>query len=66
VAQVGVVMAVHAAFATLLAQAPRWEGTLSQTRLSPVAEVLRAAAAAQAAPEAPLEASPAREPVLAR
>jgi hypothetical protein len=42
VAQVGVVMAVHAAFATLLAQAPRWEGTLSKVRLSAIAEALRA------------------------
>ncbi len=50
VAQVGVVLAVHAAFATLLASAPRWEGTLSRTRLSPVAEALRAAAAAEASP----------------
>ena len=65
VAQVGVVMAVHAAFATLLASAPRREGTLSRTSLSPVAEALRAAAAAQAAPEAPLEASRAAEPALA-
>jgi hypothetical protein len=46
VAQVGVVMAVHAVFATLLASAPRWEGTLSQTSLSPVAEALKAAAKA--------------------
>src|SRR4051794_18876581 len=49
VAQVGVVMAVHAAFAVLLASAPRREGTLSQTRLGPVAEALRAAAEAAAA-----------------
>jgi hypothetical protein len=65
VAQVGVVLAVHAAFATLLASAPRWEGTLSRTSLSPVAEALRRAAAAQAAPEAPQETSPAAEPTLA-
>jgi hypothetical protein len=26
----GVILVVHAAFATLLAMAPRWEGTLSQ------------------------------------
>jgi Transposase DDE domain/Transposase domain (DUF772) len=45
VASVGVVMAVHAAFATLLASAPRWEGTLSKMGLSPVAEALRARAA---------------------
>jgi hypothetical protein len=38
---VGVVLVVHLTFATLLAQAPRWEGTLGQTRLGPVAEALR-------------------------
>jgi hypothetical protein len=58
VAQVGVVMAVHAAFATLLASAPRWEGTLCQTSLSPVAEALRGAAS-EKAPEASREAVPA-------
>ncbi len=42
VAQVGVVLAVHAAFATLLASAPRREGTLGKIRLSPIAEALRA------------------------
>jgi hypothetical protein len=63
VAQVGVVLAVHAAFATLLASAPRREGTLSATRLSPVAEALRAAAA-QSAPEVPGEGSSAAEPAL--
>lgn len=46
-AQVGVVMIVHAAFATLLASAPRHEGrpspkTLGQTRLSAIAQALRA------------------------
>ncbi len=40
-AQVGVVMVVHAAFATLLAAAPRREGTLGKMRLSPIAEALR-------------------------
>jgi hypothetical protein len=40
-AQVGVVMLVHAAFATLLARAPRREGTLCQTRLSPIQQALR-------------------------
>jgi hypothetical protein len=40
-ARVGVVMAVHAAFALLLAKAPRHEGTLSQTRLSPIALALQ-------------------------
>jgi hypothetical protein len=39
-ALLGVVLVVHAAFATLLAMAPRWEGTLGQTRLSPIAQAL--------------------------
>jgi hypothetical protein len=43
-AQVGVVLAVHAVFATLLACAPRREGTLGKIRLSPLAEALRAKA----------------------
>ena len=38
---VGAVMVVQLAFATLLAKAPRWEGTLGQTRLGPIAEALR-------------------------
>jgi hypothetical protein len=38
---VGAVLVVHLVFATLLAKAPRWEGTLGQTRLGPVAEALR-------------------------
>jgi hypothetical protein len=38
---VGALMVVHLVFATLLAKAPRWEGTLGQTRLGPVAEALR-------------------------
>jgi DDE family transposase/transposase-like protein DUF772 len=42
VAQVGVVLAVHAVFATLLARAPRREGTLGKIGLSPIAEALRA------------------------
>ena len=45
---VGVVMVVHLVFAVLLAQAPRWEGTLGQTRLGPVAEALRQPTTAQA------------------
>jgi hypothetical protein len=44
VAEVGVVMAVHAAFATLLASSPRREGTLGKLKLSPIAEALRAKA----------------------
>ena len=47
VAQVGVVLAVHAVFATLLASAPRREGTLGKIRLSPIAEALRAKAKAE-------------------
>jgi hypothetical protein len=52
VAQVGVVMAVHAAFATLLASAPRREGTLGKIGLSPIARALRTNAVdhAQAVP----------------
>jgi hypothetical protein len=45
-AMVGVVMVVHLVFATLLAKAPRWEGTLSQTRIGPVAKALQDTAAA--------------------
>jgi Transposase DDE domain/Transposase domain (DUF772) len=41
-ANVGVVMLVHAGLATLLAACPRREGTLGQTRLSPIAQALRA------------------------
>lgn len=39
-ALLGVVLVVHAAFATLLAMAPRRDGTLGQTRLTPIAEAL--------------------------
>ena len=39
-AKVGTVMAVHAAFATLLAAAPRREGTLGKLHLSPIAKAL--------------------------
>ena len=49
IAQVGVVMVVHAAFATLLASAPRREGTLGKIGLSPIAEALRATAKVKAA-----------------
>jgi hypothetical protein len=47
-AQVGVVLAVHAVFATLLAQAPRREGTLGKISLSPIAEALRSGSPAEA------------------
>ena len=40
-------LAVHAAFATLLASAPRREGTLGKLRLSPIAEALQAKAKAE-------------------
>jgi hypothetical protein len=39
-AKVGVVLAVHAAFATLLAAAPRRDGTLGKLNLSPIAKAL--------------------------
>ena len=39
-ALVGVVMLAHAAFATVLATAPRWEGTLSRTSITPIAQAL--------------------------
>jgi hypothetical protein len=35
-------MVVHETFAVLLASAPRWEGTLSQTKLTPIARALSA------------------------
>lgn len=38
---VGAVLVVHRGLATLLASAPRWEGRLGRTRLSPIAEALR-------------------------
>lgn len=38
---VGVVLVVQLVFATLLAKAPRWEGTLGQTRLGPAAQALQ-------------------------
>jgi hypothetical protein len=40
-AQVGVVMVVHAGFATLLAASPRHEGTLGKLRLGPVQKALQ-------------------------
>jgi len=39
-AMVGAVLVVHAAFATLLAAAPRQEGTLGKMRLGPIAKAL--------------------------
>jgi hypothetical protein len=40
-ARFATVMLTHITFATMLAAAERWEGTLSQTRLSPIAQALR-------------------------
>jgi hypothetical protein len=40
-AYLGAVMVVHAGIATVLASAPRHEGTLGKTRLTPVAKALR-------------------------
>src|SRR5271165_5948520 len=47
-AQVGVVLVVHAVFGTLLASAPRREGTLGKIGLNPIAEALRAKSKAEA------------------
>jgi len=49
-ALLGVILVVHAAFATLLAMAPRWEGTLGQTKLSPIAKALYGKVKPPAAP----------------
>lgn len=40
-ALVGAVLVVHVGLATLLAAAPRWEGSLGQTRYSPIAQKLQ-------------------------
>jgi hypothetical protein len=45
-AMVGAVLIVHVAFATLLAGAPRREGTLGKLRLSPIQKALRGTPAA--------------------
>lgn len=52
---VGAVMVVHLAFATLLAQAARYEGTYGKMKLSPIAKALRELTQASA--------TPAQEPV---
>ena len=49
-ALLGIVLVVHATFATLLAMAPRRQGTLGQTRLSPIAKALHGKASPPAAP----------------
>jgi hypothetical protein len=45
---VGAVMVMHLAFATLLAQAERYEGTFGKMKLSPIAKALRALTATPA------------------
>ena len=40
-AKFATVMMTHITFATMLARAERWEGTLSQTRMSPIAQALQ-------------------------
>jgi hypothetical protein len=49
-AHVGAVMVVHQAFATLLAQAERYEGTYGKLTLSPIAKALRELIQASKAP----------------
>lgn len=39
----GAVMLTHITFATMLARAERWDSTLGQTRLTPIAKALRKA-----------------------
>jgi hypothetical protein len=51
-AHVGAVMVVHLAFATLLAQTERREGTYGKMKLSPIAKALRELIQAPAAPAA--------------
>lgn len=46
----GIVLTVHAMFALLLAMAPRYEGRLGQTRLSPIAQALHGKAKPKKAP----------------
>jgi len=60
-ALLGVILVVHAAFATLLAMAPRWEGTLGQTKLSPIAKALYGKVKPPAAPRRRKAASQGRE-----
>jgi hypothetical protein len=60
-ALLGVIMVVHAAFAVLLASAPRWEGTLGQTKLSPIAKALHGKPAVPVAPRRKRRASHERQ-----
>ncbi len=54
-AHVGAVMVVHLAFATLLAQTERSEGTYGKMKLSPLAKALREIMQASAPPAASAE-----------
>lgn len=66
-ALIGVVLVVHAAFATLLASAPRWDGKLGQTRLGPIAEALhgkRGRTRAAPVPRPPKPKSDEKQPLL--
>lgn len=54
-AHVGAVMVVHLAFATLLAQTERSEGTYGKMKLSPIAKALREMMQASAPPASPTE-----------
>jgi hypothetical protein len=47
---VGAVMVIHAAVAVWLAKQPRWEGTLGNTRLSPIAQMLARLDESESAP----------------
>jgi hypothetical protein len=49
-ALLGIVLVVHAAFATLLAMTPRREGTLGQTKLGPIAQALHGKVKPKVAP----------------
>ena len=53
--QVGAVMVVHLALATVLAQSQRYEGSYGQMRLSPIAEQLQALLQRSAAETEPVE-----------
>jgi len=54
-AHVGAVMVVHLAFAALLAQTERYEGTYGKIKLSPIAKALREMMQASAPPARPAE-----------
>jgi hypothetical protein len=60
-ALLGVIMVVHAGFATLLAMTPRREGTLGQTRLSPIAKALYGKVSQPSPPRRPRRASRERQ-----